>query len=158
MTFGENVTLYQQFLVGPYGYILRLDTAPNIRKIKSIQVLNLTTISDVVDQPVEINILMQMPLDPLASDIAYSLQSGTIYIFFNLSKYPYTSDTQFLLIADRYPMEITSLDSKLDIVQEDLELFITLSIVVAAELQGKLIPQRVLDKIEYLESTIKLER
>ena len=157
MIFGENVTLYTRYLTGTYGYVLCLNTTPNIRKVKSIQVLNLTTISDVVDQPAEVNDLMQMPLDPLAPDIAYSLQSGTVFIFFNTTKYPYTSDTQFLLMAHRYPTEITSLDSKLDIVQEDLELFITLSIAVAAELQGKLIPQRVLDKIEYLESTIKLE-
>jgi hypothetical protein len=156
--FGEKVTSYTQYLSSTSGYIIQFTTSPNIRKVNSLQVINLTTISDVVNQPSEINELMQMPIASVVPDIAYSLQSGKVFIFFNSTLYPYTDDIQFLLMANRYPNEILSLDSDLDIVQGDIELFITLSIAIAAELQGKLIPQRVLDKIQYLELTIKMEK
>ena len=157
MTFGEIVTQYEQFLDSTYGYIIRLDTAPNIRRIVSIQAKNLTTISDVVSSANSLNDLMQYPMDVDCPDIAYALESGIVYLFLKTTEFPYTSDTSFLLMAYRYPNELLGLDSDLDINQGDIELFITLSIAIASELQGKMIPQRVLDKIEYLKSVITLE-
>ena len=157
MIFGEIIITYEQFLVGTYGYIIRLDTAPNIRKILSIQAKCLTDISDVVSSPSEVNDIMQYPLASDCPDIAYALESGIVYLFLKTSVYPYTTDTSFLLRAYRYPNELQDLTSDLDILQGDLELFITLSINVAAELQGKMIPQRILDKIQYLKDVITLE-
>ena len=154
MTFGEPVTLYEQFLTGTYGYILRLNTTPNIRSVVSVQTKNDDTLSDVITGSVSITDLMQYPLEANCPDIAFALESGVIYIFFKTLDYPYETDTTFLLMATRYPQEITDLDSNLDIVPEDLELFIILSIATAAEMQGKIIPQRILDKIAGLRYSI----
>lgn len=157
MTFGETITTYEQFLDGTYGYIIRLDTTPNIRKIVSIQAKNLTTVSDVVSSSSNLTDIMQHPEDVDCPDIAYALESGVIYLFLKTTVFPYTANTSFLLMAYRYPRELLGLTSELDVTQNDIELFITLSIAVAAEMQGKMIPQRVLDKIEYLKEVITLE-
>jgi hypothetical protein len=156
-TFGELVTHYDQYLNGTYGYIIRLDTAPNIHKIVSIQSKNLTTISDVTTEAVEITDLMQYPEDIDCPDLGYALESGVVYVFFKTTVYPYTTNTSFLLMAYRFSYELMNFNSELDIPQGDLELFITLSIAIAAELQNKMVPQRVLDKIQYLKDIIALE-
>ena len=157
MTFGQPVTQFDRFLSDTYGYILRLNTAPSIRKITSIQVKNDTTISDVTEELTSMNSIMQYPMSSEAPDLAIALESGVIYLFLKESVFPYEYNTQFFIRAYRFPDEITSLDGTLDISPSDVELFIALSIAIAAETQGKLIPQRVLDKIEYLKNIITLE-
>lgn len=158
MIFGQKVTTYEIFLTGTYGYVLRLLTAPTIKNILSLQVKNNTLISSVIENPTSLNDLMMYSEDVNSSDFAYAVESGIIYIYLKTSKYPYEDNTQFLLRAYRYPVELIDLESELDISPGDLELFLTLSISIAAEMQGKMIPQRTLDKIEYLKNVINMEQ
>jgi hypothetical protein len=129
-----------------------------IKQILSIQVKNETAISTITENPILLNELMLYPMQPTCPELAFAMESGTVYIFFQTAKFPYEEATEFFLRAYRYPNELLDLDSTLDISPGDLELFISLSIAIAAEMQGKLIPQRILDKIDYLKSVINLEK
>lgn len=158
MTFGEKVTGFDKFLDGTYGYVLRLSTAPSIKEVLSVQVKNGSTISEVTETLSTMNQLMQYPIISSTVKVAMALESGVLYLYLDLTTYPYETDTEFFLRAFRYPNEITELNSLLDISPGDVELFIALSIAVAAEGQGKLVPQRILDKIDYLKNVISLEQ
>ena len=157
MEFGKKVTIYDQFSSNTYGYIIKAVTAPLVYKISMLQVKNQSKLSDVVAEPVDISTLLQYPLDEDCPDLAYTLESGIIQIFLKSSDYPYEDDTKLLIEGYRYPTYLTKIDSELDIAYGDLELFTALAESYGAQLQGKLIPQRVLDKIEYLKSIINSE-
>lgn len=157
MQFGDKVTQYEQYLIGTYGYIIRLDTTPTIKKILSLQGKNDTYISDLVESLTFITDIFKFPESDSCPDIACALSSGVLYLFFKTSVLPYEDASQFLLIAYRYPSEITNLDSTLDLPVSDYELFIALSISVSAELKGKLVPQRILDKIDYFKRIINMD-
>ena len=161
MIFGDKVTRYTVYTNSESGYMLRLETSPVIKQITSIQVVNKTVMSDVTMGGSELVDLFRYPreLDTTKNpDVAFAIESGSLFIFFNASKFPYEEDTQFLILGQRYPTELINMDSKLDLATSDVELFLTLSIAIAAELQGKLVPQRLADKINYLRTVLEREK
>lgn len=157
MAFGNKVTELSQVSVGVYGYIVRADTTSILAyDIKGVQAQSTTSdTGDPVDTNTELTTLMALVNDDGCPDLAFSFTPGEVYIFFNLTTYPYVDDTRFALIYERNPLKMTEADSIVDIDDSDMELFMAYAIKHACTLQNEPIPYLITETIRIKEQEIR---
>lgn len=153
----QLITTYDQFMTGTYGYIVKIGIGylDEITLIKLYDSVTETT-SDSTSAPVDLVTLYDYLEDSDCPDIGFSIAGEEITVFIKTgdSYWSYDDYTKILILYKRNPIPITSESSMLDIPYEYFELFLNYVVKEAAELQGKIVPQSVLQNIKNLEAEI----
>ena len=157
MAFGNKVTDFSQVAVGTVGYTIRIDTvsllAYNIEFVQAQD--SATSTPEPATQEVSLAVLQSYLNSTGAPDLAFNYSYNECTIFLKTSVFPYEDTTRVGLYGTRNPLKLESLDQKLDIADQDLDLFIAFVRKHAAELVGKAVPYDVQKKIK--EAKAELE-
>ena len=154
--FGTPITYCPVVSIGASGKIVSVKMNDMFAEdIKSLQLIETIGETSVEANKLALTELMNLPSNVSAPDGAFTLSSGTLYIFINTSTYDYLSTTLFFLIGTRVGLPITSFESQVDVPEKDLELFIKYVIKEAAELQGRIVPPAIELDIKTLEAQVK---
>lgn len=156
MAFGNAVNELEQSAVGTVGYIIKVDThnlrAYNIEFVQAQAEATSTPAPATIASTLET--LMGYLNDNSAPDLAFYDGLGECYIFFKTSVFPYIADTRFAMYGRRNAYTIGSTTQYLDILEEDLDLFLAYAIKTAAMLSGKPVPYDIQETIRKREAEI----
>ena len=147
----QSVTLFDKYLEGSVGYIIKRETTDlNMRSLDFIQVTDGSTTSDPITEETALHTLFGY-INESDADVAYNLSGDTVYIFLKTATYAYLSATKFVIFGKRNAIPI---GSYIDIPKEALELFINYAIAEAAQISGKVVPDSIVRNIAELEGEI----
>lgn len=153
---GHAVTVYGQFTVGTYGYVLVVDlTKIYAKEIEFVQLEIAGLAEDPVSVATDLSTLMAYPNDVNCPDVAFSYESDLLYLFLKESYAPYASNTRFTLFGKRYAKPITSLTDNLDIRESELELFTNYVLRSASLYSNKRLDPEIERNIQILETKLK---
>lgn len=155
--FGNKVTDVDVFAEGSNGYVIRVDTTSILAySITGIQAqIGPSDTPEPVTEETTLPELLSFLNDGDSVDLAFNYGYGEVYIFFKASIFPYVDTTRFILIGKRNPLKLASFNSKLDIADKDIELFLAYAIRTASLLARESVPFQIEKTIKAKEQEIR---